>query len=140
MTPAVTVATFKAYFDRGQFAYGSEAPDVRDKDITQALAEAIAVINQDLYPTQESLDQAYTYLTAHFLTTDIDGQDSGGQPRLLQTSRSVDGVSESVDIPDWMRTGVFAFYTSTYYGQKWAVLTHPYIGGAVFTVAGATTP
>ena len=140
MTTTVTVASFKAYFDRGQFVYGMEAPDIRDKDITQAIAEAAATVNQGLYPTQELLDQAFLYMTAHFLTTDTDAQDTGGQSRLLQTSRSVDGVSESVDIPDWMKEGVFAFYTSTYYGQKWAILTKPYLGGAVYVVAGATQP
>lgn len=140
MTPAVDVATFKTYFDRGQFIYGTTPPDIRDKDIEQALGESLAVINQSLYPTQELLDQAYLYLTAHFLMTDTDAQDSGGQARLLQTSRSVDGISESVDIPDWMKQGEFAFYTSTYYGQKWAILTKPYLGGAVFAIEGATQP
>lgn len=140
MTPTVDIAAFKAFFDRDQFVYGETLPDIREKDITQALAEASTVFNPDIYPTQDLSNQAYLYLVAHFLTTDVDGADSGGQARLLQTSRSVDGVSESVDIPDWMKVGEFAFYVTTYYGQKWLILTKPYLGGAVFTVEGSTTP
>ena len=80
------------------------------------------------------------YLTAHFLTTDVDAADSGGQSRLLQTSRSADGVSESVDIPDWMKQGEFAFYATTYYGQKYLILSKPYLDGAIFSVEGGTMP
>lgn len=139
---AVDAATFKAYFDRGQFVYGTEAPDIRDKDITQALGEANAVFNPDLYPTEtpEIADLALTYLTAHFLVTDTDAQDSGGQTRLLQNSRSADGVSESVDIPEWMRAGEFAFYATTYYGQKFLIISKPYLDGVVLVIGGGTQP
>ena len=139
---AVDVTSFKAYFDRGQFSYGSAAPDIRDKDITQALAEANAVFNPDIYPTDhpEIKDLALSYLTAHFLVTDIDAQDSGGQSRLLQNARSADGVSESLTIPDWMNSGEFAFYVTTYYGQKWLMLTKPYLDGMVVVIGGATLP
>ena len=138
---SVDVASFKAYFDRGQFSYGANAPDIRDKDITQALAEATAVFNPDIYPTDkpEIKDSALTYLTAHFLVTDIDAQDSGGQARLLQTARAADGVSESLAIPEWV-TGELIFYWTTYYGQKWLILTKPYLDGAVFSIGGATQP
>ena len=138
---SVDVASFKAYFDRGQFSYGATTADIRDKDITQALAEANAVFNPDIYPTDhpEIKDSALTYLTAHFLVTDIDAQDSGGQARLLQTARAADGVSESLAIPEWV-TGELIFYWTTYYGQKWLILTKPYLDGAVFSIGGATQP
>lgn len=137
---AVDASTFKAYFDRGQFVYGTEAPDIRDKDITQALGEANAVFNPDLYPETAVLDLALTYLTAHFLATDTEAADSGGQTRLLQNSRSADGVSESVDIPDWMRAGEFAFYATTYYGQKYLIISKPYLDGVVLVIGGGTQP
>ena len=137
---AVDATTFKAYFDRGQFVYGTEAPDIRDKDVLQALGEANAVFNPDLYPDADIADLALTYLTAHFLATDIDAADSGGQTRLMQNSRSADGVSESVDIPDWMRAGEFAFYATTYYGQKYLIISKPYLDGVVLVVGGGTQP
>ncbi len=137
---AVTIDTFKAFFDRGQFDYGDDTTDIRDKDITQALAEANAVFNVDLYPTDDSVisDMALHYLTAHFLTGDVDACDSGGQATMPQNSRSADGVSESVTIPEWMTAGDFALYITTYYGQKFLMLSKPYLDGAVYVVDGST--
>lgn len=137
----VTIASFKTQFSRN-FTFGTALPAVLDDDITKAIAEKDAVFNFSLYPTDTPAigTLAEHYLTAHFLTTDIDAADSGGQTRLLQTSRSANGVSESLDIPDWMRAGEFAFYSSTYYGQKYLILSKPYLDGAVFSVEGGTNP
>lgn len=141
MAGTVTLASFKTQFARA-FTFGSAVPDIMDSDITNAIAEKDAVFNFGLYPTDrpEIGTLAEHYLTAHFLVTDVDAADSGGQPRLLQTGRSADGVSESLDIPDWMKQGEFAFYASTYYGQKFLILSKPYLDGAVFSVEGGTTP
>jgi hypothetical protein len=136
--PSVTLASFKAQFARN-FTFGSAVPDVMDSDITNAIAEKDALFNFDLYPSDKPQIGilAEHYLTAHFLVMDIDAADSGGQTRLLQNSRGADGVSESVDIPDWMKESIFA---STYYGQKFLMLSSPYLGGVVFSVAGGTNP
>lgn len=134
----VTIESFKTQFSRN-FTFGSAVPDVMDDDITKAIAEKDAVFNFDLYP-DSVITLAEHYLTAHFVTTDIDAADSGGQTRLLQTSRSADGVSESLDLPEWMKAGEFAFYATTYYGQKYLILSKPYLDGMVFTVAGGTNP
>jgi len=136
----ITATEFKSYFDRGQFTYGVDLPNIRDKDIDSAIAEALAVFNQDLYPTDELGKQALYYLSAHFLQTDTNSAESGGQSAFSQASRSADGLSESLSIPDWMNQGEFAFYATTYYGQKWMMLSKPYLDGAVFIVAGTTTP
>jgi len=138
----VTIASFKTKFARGQFQYGTTLPAILDQDITDAIAEKDAVFNFGLYPEDnpEIGILAEHYLTAHFLVTDVDAADSGGQTRLLQNSRSVDGVSESLEIPDWMKKGEFAFYSTTYYGQKWLILTKPYLDGAVYSIGGATQP
>jgi hypothetical protein len=138
----VTIASFKAKFARGQFVYGTALPDILDQDITEAIAEKDAVFNFGLYPTDapEIGTLCEHYLTAHFLASDIDAADSGGQSRLLQNARSADGVSESLTIPDWMNSGEFAFYVTTYYGQKWLILTKPYLDGMVVAIGGATQP
>lgn len=140
MSCTITAAEFKDYFDRGQFDYGTDPPAIRDKDIDSAIAEAQAVFNGDLYPDEETCKQALYYLTAHFLQKDFEAVESGGQPSFIQSSRSADGISESLSIPDWMNQGEFAFYATTYYGQKWLMLSKPYLDGAVFTVYGATLP
>jgi len=140
MSCTITATEFKDYFDRGQFDYGAAVPQIRDKDIDQAIAEAVATFNGDLFPTDSECKQALYYLTAHYLTNDIEAADSGGQPSFVQSSRSADGISESVSIPEWMNTGEFAFYATTYYGQKYLMLVKPYIDGAVYVVGGATLP
>lgn len=144
MTCTITASEFKAYFDRGQFLYGSADPyvypEVRDKDIDSAIAEAEAVFNPGLFPNEETCKQALMYLTAHFLQLDLDVIQSGGQAKFNQSSRSADGISESLEIPEWMKDGEFAFYATTYYGQKYLILTKPYLDGAVFSVAGGTRP
>jgi hypothetical protein len=113
---------------------------VRDKDIEAAIAESLAIFNDGIYPTEDVCKMALLYLTAHFLTNDIKAGPSGGQPSFNQTSRSADGISESVQIPEWMTVGEFAFYANTYYGQKYLILSKPYLDGAVFSVPGETYP
>lgn len=140
MSYTITSTEFKAYFDRGQFSFGETLPSIRDKDIDAAIAEAVAVFNFGLYPTEEIGKLALSYLTAHYLTLDINAANSGGQAVFTQTSRSADGLSESVQIPVEFQDGDFAFYVTTYFGQKWLSLTKPYLGGAVYAVYGATTP
>lgn len=131
---------FKTFFDRGQFSYGDVVPDVRDKDITEAISEATNVMNSDLYPDEATGIKAKLYLSAHFLKLDIDLSDSGGQPNFIQTSRSADGISESLSIPSWMMEGDFAQFATTSFGQKFLTLSKPYLDGAVYCVEGGTTP
>ena len=145
MSCTITFAEFKLFFDRGQFLYGATVPyafpEVRDADITKAIAEASAIFNGGLYPVDTGIcEQALNYLTAHFVQLDLETIESGGQTKLLQTSRSADGISEGLSIPEWMNQGEFAFYATTYYGQKYLILSKPYLDGAVFSVAGATQP
>lgn len=144
MTCTITASEFKDYFDRGQFSYSEDVPyvfpNVRDKDITAAIAEALAVFNPGLFPDEATCKQALSYLTAHFVQLDLDVVSSGGQAKFNQSSRSADGISESLSIPDWMNEEEFAFYATTYYGQKYLILVKPYLDGAVFSVPGGTRP
>jgi len=140
MSCTITATEFKDYFDRGQFTYSETLPDVRDKDIDQAIAEAVATFNENLFPDEATCKQALLYLTAHFLTNDLDAADSGGQAAFNQASRSADGISESLVVPEWMTSGDYALYSTTYYGQKYIMLAKPYIDGAVYVVGGATQP
>lgn len=144
MTCTITATEFKAFFDRGHFLYGSTVPylypEVRDKDIDSAIVEALAVFNPGLFPDEATCKQALSYLTAHFLQLDLDVVVSGGQAKFSQSSRSADGISESLEIPEWMKEGEFAFFATTYYGQKYLILAKPYLDGAVFVVSGATLP
>lgn len=140
MTCTITATEFKAYFDRGQFDYGTTVPQVRDKDIDSAIAEAQAVFNGGLFPDEATCKQALYYLTAHFLQNDLDAATSKGQVKYNQSARSANGISESLSIPEWMLEGDFSLYATTSYGQKFLMLAKPYLDGAVFAVGGATLP
>lgn len=138
MSCTITATEFKDHFDRGPWTYGPTLPDVRDSDIEKAITEALAVFNGDLYETEAVCKLALTYLTAHFLTLDLESADGDGAPVHNQTSRSVGSVSESVTIPEWMLEGEFSMYVTTQYGIKWLQLTKPYLGGSVYAVQGGT--
>lgn len=144
MTCTITATEFKDYFDRGQFLYGSTVPyhfpEVRDKDIDSAIAESLAVFNPGLFPNETTCKQALSYLTAHFTQLDLDVIVSDGQAKFNQSSRSADGISESLSIPEWMNEGEFAFFATTYYGQKYLILVKPFLDGAVSSVSGGTQP
>lgn len=137
---AATVEGFKSQFDRGQFDFGTSTDQIRDKDINQAFSETDAIFNPNIYPDESASDLAYYYLAAHFVQLDLEAIESEGQPVLLQNSRSADGISESLNIPKEMMNGDFAQYATTWYGQKWFMLTLPYLGGSVHSVGGATRP
>ena len=136
----ITAADFKAYFSRGQFAYGTTLPAVLDADITQAIAEASGVWNYGLYPNDTVAAQALEYLSAHFLQGLLDATDSQGQAEGIQSARSAGGISESLAVAPWMLEGEFALYATTFYGRRWLTLSKPYADGAVFSVGGGTTP
>ena len=131
------IADFQEYFDR-DFTFSEALPDIREADIQKALDEALTIFNEDLYPTAEVSDKCLLYLTAHFLVNNIDSSDMGGQVKILQNSRGADGLNESLAVPEWMNAGEFAFFSTTAYGQKFLILSKPYLDGAVFVSQGAT--
>ena len=136
--PPITTDAFKTFFARN-FTFGDTLPDVLDADIDKAFAEACAVFNEGLYPDDATTELVYGYLAAHFLQEDLNAAEGGGAPTYNVSSHSADGISESLAIPEWMNAEEFAFYSTTYYGQKFLILSKPYLDGAVFVVTGATT-
>ena len=135
--------TFKDYFDRGQFVYGEEVPAVRDKDIDAAMHEAETIFNADLYPDDKTLEMAFLYLSAHFLACDLDAAESGGLGGVgfVQTSRSADGVSESIQVPDWIaKDPTLSVLAGTYFGRKYLTIALRYADEVITVVGGATLP
>lgn len=142
----ITATQFKTKFDRGEFTYGVSLPSVRDKDIADAIENALALFNQNLYPavsTEYPTDVktlALLYLTAHELVKILEETDSNGQSKFNQNSRSVGSISESLTIPEWMNQDIFSYYTTTAYGIRFLMISKPYMDGVCYTVAGATMP
>jgi hypothetical protein len=99
---------------------------VLDKDITEAFIEG-KMNFRSVFPTDEAMQTAYLYLTAHYLVTDLNmgGLDSASVG--LLSSRSVGSVSESYTIPSYMMNGLFAMFSQTKYGQKYVSLLYPYM-------------
>jgi hypothetical protein len=143
---AITIQEFKTQFDRNEFTYGDETPNVRDKDIQDAMNNALSLFNQGLYPipsTEYPTDvgkQALLYLTAHELKKMMNEVADQGQSQFNQNSRSVGSISESLSIPEWMNESVYAYFTTTSFGIRYVLLTMPYLGGTVYTISGATQP
>jgi hypothetical protein len=131
----VDIDKFKTMFARN-FTFGTELPDILDTEITKASDEANAVFNPGIYANDDIKEMAFYYLTAHFLYSDIS---SNSAAVYNQSSRSVGSVSESLSIPDWMNQGEFAFFSTTYFGQKFLNLSKPYLDGAIVVVEGGTT-
>ena len=145
MSCTITVTEFKDLFDRGQFTYDETTPpvggNVRDKDIQEAIEEAECVFNGDIYEDETCCKKALSYLTAHFLKLDVDAALGKGNAKYNRTSRSADGISEGLQLPPWVYEDEFlSMFTTTFYGQKWIMLSLPYMGGVVLSVKGATTP
>lgn len=135
-----TVDDFKANFTR-DFPYGAGIDYVQDNDISKALVEAGINFNQSLFSTQETFSLGYLYLTAHFLVMDLRAASQGisGSYPWMTTSKSVGGVSEGIEVPEFIKNNpLLAMYSKTYYGAKYLTMVLPRITGPFFASYGGT--
>lgn len=144
---AVTYTSFKAYFAR-DFSYYSGSGDSRDyvtdDDITRAITEAGLVFPSGLFSSSETLaDTALLYLSAHFLSEDIQfaAGGAGGTSAFPVNHKAVGAVLESSVIPEWV-TKIPSLYTyaNTRYGQRYLSMLFPMLIGNTVVFEGATTP
>jgi hypothetical protein len=141
----ITVEEFKTRFAKN-FTFGTEIDQVSDTNIQNAINDAYCVFNNSLYPvasTENPVDiglQALNYLVAHFLTLDMDTLQMGAQAIYLQSSRSVNGMSESLIIPDWIQNTDLMPYATTSWGLKFLTITRPYLIGVCYSIEGYTVP
>lgn len=141
----ITLDDFKAYFTRG-FSYSgtdsSNPTDITDHDLEKAKDEAEFNFNEGLFSTQEELEVPFYYIWAHYLVMDVrEGlKGLGTSANFPVNSKSVDAVSTSYTIPDWiLQDPNNSFFASTYYGVKYLSLIRSYTLGTMRTIAGATT-
>lgn len=148
----ITLDDFKSWFSR-DFKYltpvGSENPLdecasdlVTDNDLTKAFTEAKCNFNPGLFSTDDQLKTTFLYLAAHYLVNDLqtaaEGTSSVGY--FTVASRTVGSVSETYDLPSWMKTDPnLSYFTTTRYGQKYLSLIKPLLIGNVQVFQGATT-
>lgn len=139
----VTVNQFKAFFAR-DFPYGTDInTTVVDADITKALSTAGINFNEALWSSQSQFEQAYLYLSAHYLVESLKASSQGisSQYGGNTTSKSVGNVSENYEIPDKVKNNpFFAGLYTTRYGAIYVGMLQPRIIGNVVTMRGMTTP
>lgn len=114
-----------------------------DGDVTRAMDETAAVINQSLFSGQQTYTIGFLYLSAHNLVMNIRASSQGlsGQFSWLENSKSVGNVSEGFTIPDRiLENPQFAIFAKTNYGMKYLAMIWPYLRGQMFTVCGMTNP
>ena len=138
-----SVGDFKIYFTR-DFPYGPDpTTSVTNDDITSAMQDCAAMINVDLFSSQENYNVGFLNLSAHFMVMSLRASSQGisGQYSWLQNSRGVGSVSESVAIPQRILDNPeYAMLTKTNYGAKFLFMVLPALSGQVFVVCGRTLP
>ncbi len=140
----ITVEDFKNYFYR-DFSFATDQSDytkIVDADIEKAFGEAYASFNEDLFSTQDEKNMVFLYLTAFYLVLDIKNSTAGLNSSFngIVSSKSVDNVSESYYIPEWMKNNpLYSTYMTNGYGMKYLNLLYPRLVGNIFISKGATT-
>lgn len=138
-----TIQEFKDHFSR-DFPYNPDPNlGVTDQDITRAMAEAEASMNESIIPTQSIFNLAFLYLTAHFLVIDLRAASQGveGSFSWITASKSVGSVSESFAVPQKIQDSpLLSMFTKTNYGAKYLHMLLPYLVGRIFSVCGRTQP
>lgn len=138
-----SINDFKKYFAR-DFPFTSNSFDltkVTDPDISKAMSETSATINQGLFTSQASYTTGYLLLAAHNMVMNLRASSQGisGQYAWLEASKSVGSVSQGFSIPNRiLENPILAMYAKTNYGAKYILMILPLLSGNVFIVEGAT--
>lgn len=142
---SITISDFKTYFVRDFHYYisGDDDTAITDADLTKAMFEASVNFNEDLFEDADVLKVAYLYLSAHFLCVNLQtaasGYNSVGYSPV--SSRSVGGVSESYEIPEWLRKDPVLFsFNTTRYGQTYLSMVRPLLIGNTGIFQGWSAP
>ena len=108
-----------------------------------SLSTAGINFNEALWSSQSQFEQAYLYLSAHYLVESLKASSQGisSQYGGNTTSKSVGNVSENYEIPDKVKNNpFFAGLYTTRYGAIYVGMLQPRIIGNVVTMRGMTTP
>lgn len=136
-----TVVDFQTQYFR-DFPYGFDNGDlsqVQNQDIQAALQKAAAFINPSLYAGQQPYNVGFLALAAHYLVLSLRASSQGiaGQWPWMVVSKGVGGVSEGIQIPQWvMDNPVWSALSTTNYGMDFLFGVLPNLVGQMFTVFG----
>lgn len=146
-TAPATVADFKSQFDRG-FKFGAGPGDVRDKDITLGITQAMMFWNECLWGTDEK-KAAFLFAVAHFVVTTIqaagganpvqEGSPGALSPALgnrgsgITVSKSANGVSQTfAGLEKWVeKFPLLSDFLMTDYGRTYLHMLKPRLVGRI---------
>lgn len=115
---------------------------VTDTDIERAMSQAYLNRNPRFGADDEERINIYLHLIAFYLVMDIQNASGGINSSYtgLVASKSVDGVSESYNFPQWMvNSPIYSLYSQNGYGMKYLSLILPYMSVTVIFSRGGTT-
>lgn len=115
---------------------------VTDADIERAMSQAYLNKNPRFGSNDEERINIYLHLIAFYLVMDMQNASAGvGSAYMgLVASRSVDGVSESYNFPQWLlNSPVYGIFASNGFGMKYLSLILPYISCTILFSPGRTT-
>jgi hypothetical protein len=121
----------------------SDLSKVTDNDISGAIFDAQFNINQALFPTQQSFSRAFLYLAAHQLVEKLLAaqEGMGSQYSWLTTSKGIDSVNESFQIPERIaQDPMLSHFSKTRYGAMYLQIITPQLIGNVFVAFRETLP
>lgn len=134
-----TLVDFKIYFVR-DFNFGTDPNlSVLDADISKAMLQCRAAMNQALFSNQENYSVGYNLLSAHFLVLNLRASSQGlnGQFNWLQNSKAVGSVNEAFTIPQMVLDNPYwSIFSKTNYGLGFLNLVLPQLCGQMFTGFG----
>jgi hypothetical protein len=105
---------------------------VQNQDIQNAFNQAQILLNQALFGTVQQITLGYLYLSAHFLCLNLRAANAGlaGIGAMPVGARSVDGVSETYNIPEkLLRKSTYQTYLQTTYGMTYLAMIQPQLAG-----------
>lgn len=121
----------------------SDLSKVTDNDISGAIFDGQFNINQALFPTQQSFSRAFLYLAAHQLVEKLLAaqEGMGSQYSWLTTSKGIDSVNESFQIPERIaQDPMLSHFSKTRYGAMYLQIITPQLIGNVFVAFRETLP
>lgn len=115
---------------------------VTDPDVERAMSQAYLNRNPKFGENDEERINIYLHLIAFYLVMDIQNAAGGVNSSYagLVSSRSVDGVSESYNFPQWLvNNPIYSLFSQNGFGMKYLSLILPYMSVTVMFSRGRTT-
>lgn len=137
-----TIDDFKVYFERNFPFSPDPALGVTDTDILRAYQLTNSYANERLFKSQSSWSIGYMYLSAHYLTMNLQTSAKGlyatAAPGLIQ-SKNAGSVSTAYAIPeDYLKNPAYAQLNKTPFGQQYFQMIYPFLIGTMTTAIGHT--